>query len=265
MFKFFSSFKNVVYFVLVLASALLAVTYLYLMLSGKIFEFNAVNLIFRDKTQTDCPETHPEPAKKNKTGIGSRETAPSKSFSDAPQSRSGNDASPPGEVIYSWMDESGVKHFSDSPPPDTQKNYEVTNFTAAPDAEVTTAIIIDGNRLLVPVEVSYNGSLASIWLALDTGATTTVIHHTVADELNIAGTEPVKNTVADGSVIDTRKGFIEHILVGPYKMDNFEVVIIDYKGRPDVSDGLLGMNFLRNVDYTIDYSDHTITWSRKRL
>ncbi len=53
--------------------------------------------------------------------------------------------------------------------------------------EITTSIIINGNRILVPVKLSYNGRLDSTWLQLDTGASTTVIHHPVANHLNMSG------------------------------------------------------------------------------
>lgn len=170
----------------------------------------------------------------------------------------------PDQIIYSWVDKNGVKHFSDTPPPDGLGNYETKKAVVSnTGGEITTSVIINGNRILVPVKLSYNGRLDSTWLQLDTGASTTVIHHPVANHLNMSGSRWVKNTIADGSVIDSRQGRVDHILVGPYKIENFLVTIIDYKGRNALSEGLLGMNFLKNVDYKINFDRQTISWVRK--
>lgn len=131
--------------------------------------------------------------------------------------------------------------------------------------KIETNVLMAGNAVLVPVKLGYRGKELSTWLIFDTGATTTTLHKSVGDKLGIVPIASGKITIADGTVIDAQKVTLDYIIVGPYRMNNLQAVIIDHKNdsNSNMIKGLLGMNFLRNVNYKIDFARKTIKWSDK--
>jgi predicted aspartyl protease len=123
-----------------------------------------------------------------------------------------------------------------------------------------TRVIVEGNRILVPVTLVNNGVDLKVNLVLDTGASQIVLHRDVADQLNIITLNKGLAQVAGGQNIHVEKGQVNHFIVGPFNMEKATVLIIAHEG-PSVSySGLLGMNFLKNVQYTIDYQNQLIRW-----
>ena len=123
-----------------------------------------------------------------------------------------------------------------------------------------TRVIVEGNRILVPVTLVNNGVDLKVNLVLDTGASQIVLHRDVADQLNIITLKKGLAQVAGGQNIHVEKGQVNHFKVGPFNMEKAAVLIIAHEG-PSVSySGLLGMNFLKNVQYTIDYQNQLIRW-----
>lgn len=179
MFRFFSSFKSVLYLLLALIAVLIFSTYLYLLLTGKLFELDIVKRLFDGNPEVERVVVREKPPTfKNGPKIINRKTpfnfSPKKDPVTQPK---------PGENIYSWVDKDGIKHFADRPPSDSDIDFKVTKSVLHKSSgETTSSVIIDGNRVLVPVKLSYNGRLKSTWLTLDTGATTTTIHHTIANK-----------------------------------------------------------------------------------
>jgi hypothetical protein len=43
-------------------------------------------------------------------------------------------------------------------------------------------------------------------------------------------------------------------------MENALVIIVSHTGEPLNYSGLLGINFLKNIQYTIDYQNQMIRW-----
>ena len=123
-----------------------------------------------------------------------------------------------------------------------------------------TKVILEGNRILVPVTFNNDGVELDLVLLLDTGASQIVLNRQAADQLNIVTVQRGLAQVAGGSSIQTQLGKVSYIKVGPYKMEDAGVLIIPHEGAPVNYSGLLGMNFLKNVEYSIDYKNQVIRW-----
>jgi len=123
-----------------------------------------------------------------------------------------------------------------------------------------TRVILEGNRILIPVTFNNNGIEVEVNLLLDTGASQIVLNRKVADELNIVALNKGLAQVAGGANIYTELGKVSYVKVGPFKMKDADVLIIAHEGAPVNYSGLLGMNFLKNVAYSIDYKNQVIRW-----
>ena len=123
-----------------------------------------------------------------------------------------------------------------------------------------TAVVINGNRVFVPVAIGNNGIEVGTLMLLDTGASQTVIHRDVANQLNIIALKKGLSQVAGGQKIYTEMGKVDYIKIGPHILNGANILIINHEGAAVTHNGLLGMNILRNFDYNIDFENQTIVW-----
>jgi predicted aspartyl protease len=144
-----------------------------------------------------------------------------------------------------------------------QYKIDKSNRINKSDKPRETSVLINGNQILVPVRLACNGREIRTFLILDTGATATMIHDDFANKFKISDYKHSKSMIADGSIVDTKITRFDYIIVGPHRMSNFRVDILDYKGSSGQAKGLLGMNFLKNINYEVDYSRNVIKWSKK--
>lgn len=123
---------------------------------------------------------------------------------------------------------------------------------------LTTPVVISGRQVFVPVKLLNGSAVTEAMLLLDTGASTSVITPEVAARLNIEQADNVMVKVVGGKVLKVKKSVLKQMQVGPVQRADQEVMIINQRGG--FGDGLLGMNFLAGLKYTIDFRSQTINW-----
>ena len=128
------------------------------------------------------------------------------------------------------------------------------------EQSLTTKVTISGNHVLVPVTLGYGGREVQATLVLDTGADLVTIHRRIADQLRLPLTKRAEVRVTGGQTIRARLAELDYMRVGPYEGEKVHTLIILQQGAPTPHDGLLGMNFLRGLEYSIDFENQLIRW-----
>jgi hypothetical protein len=126
-----------------------------------------------------------------------------------------------------------------------------------------TRVIIKNNKVYVPVTLGYENNEIETTLIFDTGAGSIILHANVAQQLGIEQGQASQGEGVGGIKIATRTTRLTFVQVGPFKKDNLRADIIAYEGAADTDyNGLLGMNFIRGLKYTIDFNEQVIRWQR---
>jgi clan AA aspartic protease (TIGR02281 family) len=125
-----------------------------------------------------------------------------------------------------------------------------------------TKVSVIGNSVLVPVTLVSQDNQVDVHLMLDTGASGTVINPEIADRLNmnLSTARKTQGRVVGGAVIEVHQVTLRRITVGPHTRENVAVFVVPHKGPAANYDGLLGMDVLRGLKYTVDFEKQIILW-----
>lgn len=127
------------------------------------------------------------------------------------------------------------------------------------EKNLVTKVTIQGNKVFVPATLGYGGKEVQASLVLDTGADLITIHRPIAEQLNIPLTVGTRVRVVGGKSINASLAKLDYVRVGPYEAKEINALIIFPQGTA-FGDGLLGMNFLRGLEYSVDFENQVIRW-----
>ncbi len=193
-----------------------------------------------------------------------------------------------GSAFYEYVDKNGVRHFTDYQGDIPENSFEKAvehkdrydymsddekkkaiieeEEKRKKDEKIKTAgrsktrVIIQNNQVRVPVTLRYNGNYVTTTLLLDTGANSTVIHESVALQLDLDIKARGYAQTAGGGTVRTSIAELDSIQVGPKTIQDPDILIMKYNGSPGATHGLLGLDFLKHFRHTIDFRNNYINW-----
>lgn len=185
--------------------------------------------------------------------VGSSDQIPAK-YADQVQQRADRYATPEQQQKYKKAEE------QNSMLSEYQRKYDQA-IASVDDAlkKMETPVQVNGNQVVVPVTIVRANNSITAQLVLDTGATSTVLHRSAIESLRGQTYRYGEATVANGSRVKVDGLNVDELQLGPYTAKSLRISVIDHPGG-DGTDGLLGMDFLRQVKYKVDFDRSVIIW-----
>lgn len=165
--------------------------------------------------------------------------------------------------FYQYSDVDGGIHFVDSPEKIPQRyRKRVIVRKDLPSARQVTKVVVFNKQIHVPVTIRSGSTSIQAVLLLDTGSSITCISEALAARLNVApeNSRPATTRMADGSEIAIRLVKVDSLSIGARLKSPFEIGIMQHSGSPEIHDGLLGLDFLGDLQYQLDLPNELIRW-----
>ena len=121
--------------------------------------------------------------------------------------------------------------------------------------EITVPIEMNGALILVPVEL--NRSIKT-YMAMDTGATLTVISPALAKRLRLTLGPKITAILANGATFAAPTALVGSLKVGNAEANGVQVTVQNFSPDPRI-EGLLGLNFLSRFHTSIDSKKQLLT------
>jgi predicted aspartyl protease len=123
-----------------------------------------------------------------------------------------------------------------------------------------TPVLIKNNRAYVQATIGYGVLETELLLVIDTGASVTTLFRPAVERIFMRGLNRTTGRTTSGDVLSVELATVDFIEVGPYRKERLQAGIVDVGGQSVDYDGLLGMNFLRGLDFNIDFDRGVIVW-----
>lgn len=165
--------------------------------------------------------------------------------------------------FYTFTDRQGIVHIVNNlEKVPTEDRGGVKVFRADTSRRLVTPVIIKHDQVLLPVTISLRGKTVEALFLLDTGASVTTISEGLAVRLGVTASEVRggRTTIADGRTVGSYLFQADSLAVGSRSVTNAQVSIIS-RSVGQGYEGLLGMNFLKNFRYHLNFDRSVIEWS----
>ena len=180
------------------------------------------------------------------------------------QSEGSTQVKTPAGAFYTYTDSQGVVHMVDNLERVPQKYRQGMKVTESVQPHrANTPVLIRGNQVIVPVTIVFRGRAVETRLLLDTGASFTTINEDLAAKLGVGGdsVRAGKSTVADGRTVGSYRFSADSIAVDDHLLPSAETSILPGSGGKGY-EGLLGMNYLKNFRYHVNFDQRMIEWGQ---